>query len=63
MTQLFEMLFRLWCPPPDPRHIPHHLRDDPALAYGQYAFERGFKLGLELAVLCLDPAELEKMGP
>ena len=61
MTQLFEMLFHQWCPPPNPERIPQHLRNDPAKAYGQYAFEKGFKLGMGLAVLCLNPSELADM--
>ena len=62
MTQLFEMLFHYWCPAPAQNSCPSHLRDHPELAYAQYAFERGFKLGMELAVLSLDPAEMEDMS-
>ena len=50
MNILFEELFGAWCAPYDPDRFPAHLREDPLKAYGQYAFEEGFKLALELAV-------------
>ena len=54
MNILFEMLFRAWWPPYDPEQVPEYLRGDPVKAYGQYAFESGFKLGMSLAVASLD---------
>ena len=50
MNVLFELLFNAWCAPYDPRQVPEHLRGDPVKAYGQYAFQEGFRLGLGLAV-------------
>ena len=53
MNVLFELLFNAWCAPYDPRQVPEHLRGDPVKAYGQYAFQEGFRLGLGLAVSSL----------
>ena len=44
MNVLFELLFNAWCAPYDPRQVPEHLRGDPVKAYGQYAFQEGFRL-------------------
>lgn len=55
MTQVFEELFLTWCVPYRPDLVPAYLRDDPVKAYGQYAFEVGFKLAMRLAVSSLDP--------
>ena len=51
MTTLFSMLFRDWC-------VPECMRGDPVTAYGQYAFEAGFKLAAGLLFLSLDPRDL-----
>ena len=58
MNALFELLYHDWCVPYDPKGFPEYLRRDPVNAYGQYAFQRGFQLGLELAVACLKPEDL-----
>ena len=58
MTQLFEDLFLAYCVPYNPDRIPKHLEDNPMRAYGQYTFEVGFKLGMQLAVSSLDPEML-----
>ncbi len=60
MNVLFEELFHAWCVPYDPEQVPDYLRGDPVKAYGQYAFERGFRLAFELAVACLDPEDLAR---
>lgn len=62
MTVIFEELFHVWCQPYHPDLIPDHLKADPVRAYGQYTFEAGFKLGMQLAASCLDPEELRKMN-
>ena len=54
MNVLFEMLFNAWCVPYDPEQEPAYLRGDPVKAYGQYAFEAAFKLGISLAVASLE---------
>ena len=59
MNVLFELLFNAWCAPYDPRQVPEYLRGDPVKAYGQYAFQEGFRLGLGLAVSSLRGGELE----
>jgi len=41
--------------------VPDYLRDNPTRAYGQYAFEEGFKLGMQLAVSVLDPGDLAEL--
>jgi hypothetical protein len=41
--------------------VPAYLRDDPVTAYGQYSFEMGFKLGMQLAAASLDPELLIKI--
>ncbi len=61
MTGIFEELFRAWCAPYDPEKVPEYLRKDPVLAYGQYAFEQGFKLAMQLAAASLDPGALEEL--
>lgn len=61
MTQLFEELFNAWCVSYDPGQTPSHLRSNPVRAYGQYTFEVGFKLALQLAVSSLDPEMLIKL--
>ena len=61
MTEVFEELFRAWCVPYDPDRVPAYLRKDPVLAYGQYAFEEGFKLAMQLAVRSLDPDSLGEL--
>lgn len=61
MTQVFEELFRAWCVPYQPEMAPTYLRDDPITAYGQYAFEAGFKLGMQLAAASLDPDTLTEL--
>ena len=60
MNQLFQELFLYWCVPYDPNRFPEYLKDDPIRAYGQYAFEAGFKLAMQLAVSSLDPDMLAK---
>ena len=61
MNILFEELVGAWCAPYDPDRFPAYLRGDPLKAYGQYAFEEGFKLALELAFSCLDPKDLSHL--
>ena len=61
MTEIFEELFRAWCPPYDPEKFPAYLQKDPVLAYGQYAFEEGFKLAMQLAAASLDPDSLQEL--
>lgn len=58
MTQLFEELYLAWCTPFDPEKVPEYLKGDPTRAYGQYTFEAGFKLAMQLAVASLDPNAL-----
>lgn len=58
MKALFEDLFLAYCVPYDPSRFPEYRHKDPTRAYGQYAFEEGFKLALKLAVACLDPEDL-----
>ena len=58
MTQVYEELFHAWCVPYRPDLVPKYLRDDPVKAYGQYTFEIGFKLGMQLAVSSLNPDDL-----
>jgi len=60
MTQLYEELFLLWCVPHEQRPVPDYLKDNPTKAYGAYAFEEGFKLGMQLAVSALDPNALSE---
>ncbi len=60
MNTLFSMLFHAWCAPYNPERLPENLRDNPISAYGMYTFEAGVKLGLELAVSCLDPEDLAR---
>ena len=55
MNVLFELLFNAWCPSYRPDLVPEYLRDDPVKAYGQYAFQAGFQLGMSLAVASLRP--------
>lgn len=61
MTQIFEELFRAWCAPYRPEMAPAYLRKDPVMAYGQYTFETGFKLGMQLAAASLDPDTLAEL--
>ena len=58
MNVLFELLFNAWCVPYRPDLVPEYLRSNPVKAYGQYAFEAGFKLGMSLAVASLRPEDL-----
>ena len=58
MTQVYEELFLAYCMPYDPNKVPKYLREDPVRAYGQYTFEIGFKLGMQLAVSSLNPDDL-----
>ena len=61
MKALFDHLFMAYCVPYDPNRFPDYLRKDPTRAYGQYAFEEGFKLALELAFSCLDQKDLSRL--
>lgn len=61
MTAIFEQLFNAWCPSYYPDLLPEHLRDVPIQGYGQYAFEAGFRLALNLTVRSLDLDMLSKM--
>ena len=61
MKAVFELLFNAWCAPYRPDLVPEYLRGDPVRAYGQYAFEQGFKLGMELAVASLDADLLTRL--
>lgn len=61
MNVLFELLFHAWCPPYNPEKLPDYLRKDPVHGYGQYTFERGFQLGLCLAVTCLTADEMQAL--
>lgn len=58
MTQVFEDLFLAYCVPYNPDRIPKHLENNPVRAYGQYTFEIGFKLGMQLAASSLAPDDL-----
>ena len=60
MTVIFEELFHTRCVPYDPQRFPLYLQQDPVRAYGQYAFEEGFKLGMQLAVASLDPEDMKE---
>lgn len=60
MTAIFEALFNAWCSPYYPDLIPDYLKGDPVRGYGQYAFEQGFKLAMQLAAASLDPEELRE---
>lgn len=60
MTRLFEELFLAWCPSYHPELLPEYLRGDPVRGYGQYAFEQGFKLAMQLAAASLDPNDLQE---
>ena len=62
MTAIFEWLFNVWCTPYRPDIIPDYLKSDPVRGYGQYTFEQGFKLAIQLAVASLDPEELRKLN-
>lgn len=53
MNSLFELLFLAWCPSYAPNMVSDYLQNDPVRAYGQYAFQEGFQLGLCLAVSSL----------
>ncbi len=59
MNIIFEQLFRAWCPPYDPDSFPDYLQKNPVTAYGQYAFEEGFKLALQLTVSCFEPKDIK----
>ena len=61
MTVLFELLYNAWCVPYDPKNFPNYKLRDPVQAYGQYAFEEGFKLATSLLLLSLDPRELAEI--
>ena len=60
MTVIFEELFHVWSQPYHPDLIPDYLKNDPVRGYGQYTFEQGFKLAMQLAAASLDPEELRK---
>ncbi len=60
MTVIFEELFHARCVPYDPERFPQYLQRDPVRAYGQYAFEEGFKLAMQLAVASLDPEDMRE---
>ena len=61
MTVLFELLYNAWCSPFDPERFPDYMRGDPVRAYGQYAFEEGFKRAVSLVFLSLDGERLSKI--
>ena len=61
MTVIFEMLYHAWCVPYDPEKFPEYKRADPVAAYGEYAFERGYKLATALAFLSLDHRDLSEL--
>lgn len=61
MTQIFELLYSTWCPPYSPERVPEYLRKDPVRAYGQYAFEEGFKLGARLMCVTLHDSDLQEL--
>ena len=61
MNVTFELLFNAWCVPYRPDLVPEYLRSDPVKAYGQYAFEAGFKLGMSLAVSSLEADRLARL--
>ncbi|MDE6881061.1 MAG: hypothetical protein K2P20_06845 [Oscillospiraceae bacterium] len=58
MHQILEELFLATCPPYDSEKAPAYLRHNPVRAYGQYAFEEGFKLAIRLAAASLADPEL-----
>ena len=61
MNLVFGELFNIWCISPEHWEVPPSLKDHPTTAYGEYAFETGFKLGMQLAVCSLDPDALAKL--
>jgi len=62
MKALFDHLFMAYCVPYDPNRFPDSLRKDPTRAYGQYAFEEGFKLALELEQMGADTLCIKDMA-
>ena len=55
MSPTMELLYHYFVGPPDAARWPEGLRDDPAAAQGQYAFQEGLRLGMLLALECLGP--------
>ncbi len=49
MNDFWEELYWALCPSYDETIIPEYLKDNPVLAYGQYAFREDVRLGLKLA--------------
>ena len=48
MNDTFNRLFSYWCMPYKCLHFPEHLQGDLVQAYGEYAFEEGFRLAVAL---------------
>lgn len=55
MNAVFEELYNAFCTRYDPDMVPEYLHDDPMRAYSQYAFQRGFSLGMQIAFTCFEP--------
>ena len=64
MNVVMEQLYEHFCTGYNPEMVPKYLHDAPMKAYSQYTFERGFRLGMQLAFTCLEPdmlCHLEKL--
>ena len=48
MSYIIELLYHYWVGGPEPRHWPEHLKQNPVEGHGQYAFQAGLLLGLQL---------------
>ena len=55
MNLLLQDLFHTWCTPYLLFKTPSSMKNNPAAAYGEYTFEAGFRMGMQLAICCLDP--------
>ena len=61
MNAIFELLHNCCCPAYNPDMVPEYLRGDPIRACSQYAFEKGFRLGMQIAFTCIEPDMLCKL--
>ena len=55
---IFERLYNTYCTSYTPDIVPVYLRDNPMKTCAQYTFERGFRLGMQIAFTCIDPEKL-----
>lgn len=51
---IVDTLYRYFVTEPNPQFWPDHLKSEPIMAHGLWAFYQGLRLGLQISGACLE---------